>query len=114
MQLSLLSDVEKRQKKAGRVERTSIVAWERVNVESRMAVCVGWLRAYWNRAHDWPTSAELANSEYPRETGWWDTHKLYVRRGLSDALAKGLVEHAGKRTCTVAGSSALTWRVKSR
>jgi hypothetical protein len=39
---------------------------------------------------------------------------LYVRRGLSDALALGLVSHAGERTCAVSGRKCITWAIKGR
>lgn len=115
MQLSLLRDVETREKKAVNVPRTSVEAYQRTHKHTRMADVTLWLSEHIKTRQQYPTSAELARLWGPAP--YWDGKYipiLYVRRGLSDALQKGLVEHAGKRTCTVAGSSALTWKVRSR
>lgn len=63
------------------------------------------------RSHPGLTSKELACVGNDSRT---TDYVLWVRRGLSDALAKGLVEHAGKRICTVAGTMAICWKVRSR
>jgi hypothetical protein len=98
-----------RRRKAGRVPVTSAVAYQAAHPQTRMTKVLSMLTFV-----DAPvTSAELSS----RFSGWqWPTmeYTLYVRRGLSDALSAGLVEHAGKRLCAVSGTLALTWRVVSR
>lgn len=98
------------------VQATSVQAYRQLDSHGRMASAVGWLieMTKWWRA---PTSAELAGWRW-RDAGFSGepstTCLLYIRAGLSDAKRQGLVEHAGKRRCSVSGKVSLTWRVKTR
>lgn len=110
-QPTLLDDLPvRRPTKPGHVPASSVEAYQRRPRDQRIQDAV-------NAVERWPdsTSAELAHE---RTNHYWagpsTDDKLYVRRGLSDALARGLVEHAGKRICTVAGTTAVTWKVKTR
>lgn len=64
-----------------------------------------------------PTSAELAQfmhwelGDVPLE---WTARLLFVRRGLSDLLACGAVEHGPSRPCKVTGETCVTWRPVAR
>lgn len=111
---SLLDLPTPRQKKRGHVPASSVAAYLERPRDGRVAAVVEWLAACW---HHHPTSAELALWRW-RDQG----HRgpvgtdclLYVRRGLSEALAAGLVSHAGERKCSVSGRTCLTWRVVGR
>jgi len=84
----------------------------REQVTGRKAEVLGWLSAYYSGCNAWPTSAELAEWE---RAGWPRTDDLlYVRRGLSDLQAAGLVESCGKRICRVSGKTCTVWRVVQR
>lgn len=54
------------------------------------------------------TSAELAGEGATLE------RVLFIRRGLSDLLAQGLVCKGEDRRCTVTGRTCNTWKVASR
>lgn len=102
-----------RETKRVNVPRTSVEAYQRTHAETRIATVLSELNSYSIKYCHPPTSAEL--------TQWRHYHSrystddlLYIRRGLSDALAKGLVEHGPSRRCAVSGTQALTWRVRSR
>lgn len=108
-----------RTRKAGHVPRSSVIAGQQVNRDGRAHAVVEWLtqlERYMNRS---PTSAELARYR------WIDQgHRgpvglecvLFTRRGLSDALARGFVEHVphGERKCAVSGKTCVTWRLRTR
>jgi hypothetical protein len=59
-----------------------------------------------------PTSAEVAGYEMSQFHPAWEAHKLYVRRGLSDLLAAGWVQHGPARPCRVGGMTCVTWRLR--
>ena len=105
-----------RARRRSQVPASSVEAYQRTHADGRVAAVFAWLQEM-VRGQAEPTSAELARWRW-RSQGYRGPVStdcvLYVRRGLSDALAKGLVEHAGKRTCSVAGTSAITWKVRTR
>lgn len=116
-QLNLLDSVPSAESKHRRINvpRSSVEAYQRTHAHSRMAIVANWLELFVANWRKHPTSAELsdfANGSLGCMS--YEMHLLYVRRGLSDALANGLVEHAGKRKCMVAGTLAVTWKVCSR
>jgi hypothetical protein len=104
--------------------------WKRVRETSKATYAIGrqrftgrradvlrWLAAMWNRHNASPTSGELAShgaSEFLGRS--WDWVLLYTRRGLSDLLKTGIVEHVpnGVRRCTRTHSACETWRVRER
>jgi hypothetical protein len=97
-----------RQKKRGHVPRSSVAAYREHDRGGRVDAVVAWLGA--QRAP--VTSAELAERMSLGPTSLETT--MNVRRGLSDALALGLVSHAGERKCAVSGRKCVTWAVRSR
>jgi hypothetical protein len=99
-----------RPRKRGRVTRSSVLAYQERDRRGRVAYVLSWLdaRAF---AGEQPTSAELAAWAYPHDGL---EGLLTARRALSDALALGLVSHAGERTCSVSGRKCVTWAVRSR
>jgi hypothetical protein len=104
-----------RRKKAGRVPVTSALAYQAAHPNERASAVTFEAESYWHEHSQFPTSAELADWHARGHGMLGDlTITLWIRRGLSDALAAGLVEHAGKRKCAVSGTLALTWRVVSR
>lgn len=113
---SLFDDLEPpRRKKSGHVPATSVEAYRKLNRSGRSSVVLSWLREYRGRYGGDPTSAELA--DYVNGSlGVMsiDLHILYVRRGLSDLLKIGAVEHGPSRRCRVSGKTCLTWRLKGR
>lgn len=116
--LPLELSTERREKKRGHVPRTSVAAYEATDASGRMASVLEWLRGctQWEQA---PTSAELASWRWRRVYAGGSASTdclLYVRRGLSDARAAGLVEHVphGERTCRVTGRKSVCWRVRGR
>jgi len=113
----------KGERKRGFVPASSVEAYrERANPAARMASVVALLSMHIRECGNQPTSAELAHTRYEQVHGIFTVVHLkpplelvlWVRRGLSDALAHGLVEHSEKRNCAIAGSLAVTWKVKSR
>lgn len=110
-QPSLLTDIDQRDRKRINVPRTSVEAGRAVNRDARMNRVLDALS-------DWvdePTSAELASWFFQHYVERPTTDQvLYVRRGLSDLLAAGYVEHGPARKCAVSGKKCLTWRVRSR
>lgn len=107
---SLLDLHTPRQKKRGHVHASSVAAYLERPRDGRVADVVRILAQHPN-----VTGAELAEHYY--DTGFHviDIDELWhVRRGLSDALAMGAVEHAGKRKCRCIGRVSLTWRVVGR
>lgn len=107
----LLEDVPRRRRKAINVPRTSVLAGQAVNKDARVSRILGELVSLEDADH--PTSHELASA-----WTWPDAPSLAqlleVRRGLSDALAAGLVEHAGERKCSISGRRCKTWRLRQR
>jgi hypothetical protein len=107
-----------RPRKRGHVERTSVLAYRERPRDQRVADMVTFLGWHYARIGTHPTSAELsqwvtaggcqARFASPLEQRMW------FRRGLSDALAAGLVAHAGQRECAVSGRTCLTWRTVGR
>jgi hypothetical protein len=99
-------------RKRGHVPASSVEAYERLKSKDRRVM----FAVDGVRTHPMSTSAELArrlcDQHFP--FGVTTDDLLRVRRGLSDAQKLGLVEHSGKRICTVAGTLAVTWKVKSR
>ncbi len=107
-QPSLLSDLpEWTPRKRGRVPRTSVDAYRREDRLGRVAAVVEWLSAVGGDR----TAAELARSRGVAVSTDW---LLYVRRGLSDAKAKGLVVKGPARKCEVGGYMVATWRIAHR
>ncbi len=107
-QPSLLDDLpERKPRKRGRVTKTSVAAFRATPRTGRAAAVVEWLARH---EGDW-TAAEVVSSA----TRQWSTDALlYVRRGLSDALAKGLVERGPARECRIQGNRVVTWRIAHR
>lgn len=107
MQPSLLSDISRRARKHGRVTATSVEAYRQVDAKGRS-------RAVLEMVTDWQASGESGTSA--ELAGYWATtdEVLYVRRGLSDLLKLGAVEHGPSRTCRISGKTCLTWIVKHR
>src|SRR5690606_14428034 len=98
-------------RKPGHVPRSSVLAYQERPRDARAAAMVLALMD----APDLPTSAELARWMADEDGIQLTTdHLLSVRRGLSDALKAGLVEHAGERTCAVSGRQCVLWRVRGR
>lgn len=120
MQPDLFADVP-RPKKAGRVTATSVLAYQSRPRDARVTTALGAIDRI-DQHFDAPaTSAELALFYHQRQSldFAWDRQAplgtlLEIRRGLSDALALGLVEHAGQRVCAVSGKKCLTWKVRTR
>lgn len=129
-QLSFLSDAApsvRRERKRGHVRATSVETYQAqtATLERRADEVTAWLRV-WLENHDrYPTSAELAYDapECQAAIGTagpdfrnWDACLLYVRRGMSDACAVGVIEVVpnGKRLCEVSKRKCETWRVKQR
>lgn len=99
-----------RQRKRVNVPSTSVAAYLERPRDGRVAAVVRALESWPGR-----TSMELAEQFYGDPHAKIDTERVwYIRRGLSDALAQGLVEHAGKRACRCIGRVSLTWKVTSR
>lgn len=116
-QPSLLFDLPaSRPRKRGQVTRTSVEAGRAVNRDGRVNDVLTELGAYGIEYCHAPTSAELAGFKQfggrAKLSGLGVL--LTVRRGLSDALAAGFVEHAGERTCAVSGRTCVTWKVRTR
>lgn len=105
-----------RSRKSGQVPASSVAAYrQRANPDCRLSVVMSWLQQFVEDYGRYPTSAELAD--------WADgalgfvspeAHLLYCRRGLSDLKAKNLIEHSAKRQCEIAGTLAVTWKVRTR
>ncbi len=120
-QPDLFTDAPRRRRKAVNVPATSVLAYQEQPRDARVQRSIDWTEAHYRAVGVWPTSAELAQSVYEQKAGtdaWFNRapleYLLEVRRGLSDALALGLVEHAPARKCAVSGRTCLTWRVKLR
>ena len=111
-QAGLFDGAVARPKKRGAVPRSSVLAYRDVDRESRGAKVLERLCGWAASGSGWPTSAELAawlSGGHP------DTDTiLFVRRGLSDLLSDGLVEHGEMRPCSETGRRCLTWRVVTR
>jgi hypothetical protein len=97
------------------VIRTSVLAWEaHGGFTGRKKATFALLR----HVHEAPTSGELAH--YRRLSGLLPEHEdptatlLMIRRGLSDLLACGAVEHGPSRPCKVTGETCVTWRIVTR
>src|SRR5688572_9615276 len=96
----------KGERKRGFVPASSVEAWRAKGEKAlRIANALWWVENYPNE-----TAAELVKGFSfmdPIDPGWLAV-LMDFRRGLSDAKARGLVEHAGKRPCTVAKTLAVT------
>ncbi len=123
-QLDLLAEPLRRPRKRVSVPRTSVLAGQAVNRDGRAFFIVEFLRQV-NHEGIEPTSAEIAQDahyggDHSMEFDMEDlapaplAFLLHVRRGLSDALARGFVEHAPSRKCAVSGKTCVTWRLRSR
>lgn len=97
-----------RPRKRGHVVRTSVLAYQERDRTGRVAFVVEALQMEGEPI----TSAELHDAFVQPKGPDMDIY--WVRRGLSDALALGLVSHAGERTCAVSGRVCKTWKVSSR
>ncbi len=99
------------------VRTTSKLAYDigREQFKGRKGDTLRYLAAWWNRWQTSPTSAELTKWA---PVGWssWDYGVLYIRRGLSDLKADGIVEPVpnGERECAVTHHRCETWRVCER
>lgn len=104
--------------KAVTVPRTSVLAYQERPRNARAAEAVRVLAWCYERTGQLPTSAELASwvsgggVQAPFASAL--EQRMWYRRGLSDALKLGLVEHAGERRCAVTGRLCVTWRVVTR
>lgn len=111
MQPDLFSDAVSRPRKRGHVPRTSVLAYRERPRDARASAVTGALSEYAVPV----TSAELALDLCAEDGVRYDLSRLLAtRRGLSDALALGLVEHAGERTCAVSGRKCVVWRTVAR
>lgn len=110
-QASLFDAPLPRETKRGRVPRSSVLAYRERPRSQRAAWVTAALTEWAGRDDMPPTSAELSANLFGERDDLWT---LQVRRGLSDALALGLVEHAGERPCAVSGRTCVTWRVVAR
>lgn len=100
-----------RPKKRGHVPATSVAAYRARPRQNRASAV---LNALAQRLGP-QTSAELAQDMCAEDGVRYDLSRLLaVRRGLSDALALGLVEHAGERTCAVSNRTCVLWSIRSR
>ena len=99
---------EAKERKRGHVPASSVSAYQSRPRDQRIQDAVEIVRLFPDC-----TSAELAQWHFSRRDVTTDD-KLYLRRGLADAKKLGLVAHAGKRDCSVAGTLAMTWRLKQR
>jgi hypothetical protein len=100
-----------RPKKRGHVPKSSVAAYRERPRDKRVSAVVLAFQLV-----DGPsTSAELTRAMCYEDGVRAELSKLLaVRRGLSDALALGLVSHAGERKCAVSGRKCVTWMVRSR
>lgn len=106
--------VPKRHKTTRQTSRAAY-AHGREHFTGRRADVLRHLSAWWNRFQLSPTSAELAmwtRGDYPALD--WTAHLLRIRRGLSDLMLTGIIEHVpqGQRACDVSGELCETWRVR--
>lgn len=104
----------RREKVRKRVRDVSVKQYQdgRERFTGRKANVLRWLAGYYNRRNEWPTSAELAVHVEPAVGAWdYTAGLLYVRRGLSDLQAAGVVEANGARECRQSGRVCETWRV---
>lgn len=113
--------------KPRRVRETSVAVYHAVKnaLAGRKAEVLRWLEWYRDRHQESPTSAELHRAA-PDAAADCETSGpvflsatdslLYIRRGISDLQAVGLVEAVpqGKRPCRVSGRTCETWRVRQR
>ena len=106
-----------------RVRETSKAAYAdgRARFTGRRANVLRWLAHHFNARAAHPTSAELAHfavedSDFYDETKFqvFSEAVLYVRRGISDLQASGVIEPSVPRVCGVTGRMCHTWRVVSR
>lgn len=104
--------------KAVNVPRTSVLAYQERPRDARAAEAVRVLAWCYERTGQLPTSAELASwvsgGGVQAQFASALEQRMWYRRGLSDALKLGLVEHAGTRKCAVSGRQCVTWRVRTR
>lgn len=106
-----------RDKKAVNVPRTSVLAYQERGRAGRVGDALTFIQQVVAKTHQAPTSAEVAedyNSHSPTPGFTRPYSVLHIRRGLSDALAAGLVEHAPARKCTVSGRTCVAWRLRQR
>jgi hypothetical protein len=117
-----------RPRKAGHVRETSVLATQALSahLEGRAAETLQELKSWQLIEGDAPTSGELAmrfhrirrtlagvcHTDRPE----WMADLLFIRRGLSDAQTRGVVEavRGGKRKCRVTGRICTTWRLRQR
>ncbi len=97
------------------VIRTSVLAWEaHGGFTGRKKAVMDTLNIY-SESGLAPTSGEMAAGHYstfgPRD---WTACLLFVRRGLSDLLACGAVEHGPSRLCGTTNEHCVTWRIVTR
>lgn len=110
IQPDLFTSAPSRPTKRVSVPRTSVLAYQERPRDARVTVALLWL----SRALLPVTGAELAAMSYTSD-GWPSlAQTMTTRRALSDALAQGLVRHAGTRQCSVSGRVCLTWSIVTR
>lgn len=107
-QLSWLDESPRTTRRRASIPPSSVVAYQSRPRDQRIQDAVEAARLF-----PGCTSAELAKWHFQHRDVTTDD-KLYLRRGLADAKKLGLVEHAGKRVCGVAGTLAMTWKIKQR
>ncbi len=108
-------------KRSSGVVSTSVEAYRATDKHGRAAVVVR-LMALWTEVcyghttehtaqeiYDFAAYREEAIAKGDRTAGL-----QRVRCGLSDAKELGLVEHAGKRQCSVSGKTVVTWKLRTR
>ena len=95
------------------VVRTSILAHQaHGGFTGRKQLVFEALRSY--DARFLPTSAELANALPAQPDADRTAMLLLARRGLSDLLSAGYVEHGPMRKCIVSGEMCVTWLLRTR
>lgn len=121
-QMSLLVDVARVEKPYKRVRQTSRESYRRQRAidvqkakagkETHRGRVLRCLAAYWNARQQSPTASELL--AWMVERGECSNDPNHVRPKLNALVELGLVESAGKRTCSVSRQTVYVWRVKQR
>lgn len=120
MQLSLLADVQRRERPWKRQRSTARAAYAEQRARDQVRAAAGretregqvlrLLAGYWNRYQVSPTALELL--EYARERGEAVFDVNSIRPRINELVANGLVEARSKRKCSVSGKTVLTWGVR--
>lgn len=108
-QLSLIDLPVETPKKRVNVPRTSVLAYRNLPTRTKSRR----IEYALEKVMRWPCMTSLEMLSMDADS--WDTDAvLFLRRGLSDAKAKGLVEHGPARRCGVSKTKSVTWKVCTR